>query len=197
MTDTLVAASPLSWDNALRVLRGRLHVAPALTEEVVAEVCRGLRIPTSAFPTDTEAAPLRLVRGASEFLRRISAFLPVVTLSNVVCVEADLNRLSSVLGSSVVDHFPSCRIGYAKPDRRAFEAVAMYWGIRTSQILHVGDHWECDILGATAAGARAVWISGGRVRPGERGPAPSRIEVVTDLAAAGRHVCHLFSRRAQ
>jgi len=34
-------------------------------------------------------------------------------------------------------------------------------------MIHIGDDWNCGILGAVSAGARAVWISAGRpARPG-------------------------------
>jgi FMN phosphatase YigB (HAD superfamily) len=195
ITATLVAASPLSKQDAVRVLRQRMHTAPAITDRVINDVCRALRIPTTAFPRDAAAAPLRLFAGVPAALEKISSVLPVVTLSNVTCVEADLERLRSVLSPWVVDHFPSCRIGYAKPDRRAFEAVAAHRGLNTGQIVHIGDHWECDVLGASHAGACAIWISGGRELPEAHRLVRPDVLVATDLDAAAEHVRDLCMRR--
>ncbi|GAA3766763.1 hypothetical protein GCM10022225_61390 [Plantactinospora mayteni] len=197
ITAALVAASPLDARDAVRVLRHRLHTAPSITDQLVAEVCAALRIPMAEFPRDTTAAPLRLFTGATQALEQISALLPVVTLSNVACVEADLDGLRSMLGPWVVDHFPSCRIGYAKPDRRAFETVASQRGVKSREIVHIGDHWECDIIGAVRAGARAVWISGGRTMPDTDRLVRSNVLTAPDLGAAVEHVHNLCMRRPQ
>ena len=46
-------------------------------------------------------------------------------------------------------------IGFQKPDVRAFEALARGVGMRTSEVVFVGDHPSHDIAGARAAGMRA------------------------------------------
>lgn len=195
ITAALMAASPLDPRDAARTIRQRLHTAPAITEQLISDVCDALRISTEAFPRDTAAAPLRLFAGAPRALAQISANLPVVTLSNVACVDADQEQLRSLLSPWVVDHFPSCRIGYAKPDRRAFRAVASRWGLHIRQIVHIGDHWECDVLGATRAGARAVWISGGCPLPEAHRLVGPNVLVASDLGGAAEHVRDLCTRR--
>ncbi|MGI5147220.1 HAD family hydrolase [Plantactinospora sp. CA-294935] len=195
ITAALVAASPLGARDAVRLLRQRLHTAPAITDQLVNEICRALRIPPTEFPRDTAAAPLRLFAEVPQALERISAVRPVVTLSNVTCIEAESDRLKSMLSPWVTDHFPSCRIGYAKPDRRAFQVVASQWGLHTRQMVHIGDHWECDILGAVHAGARAIWISRGRALPEANRLVRSNVLVAADLGAAAEHVRDLCMRR--
>ncbi|UQU64774.1 HAD family hydrolase [Couchioplanes caeruleus] len=195
ITAALVAASPLARRAAVQLLRERLHTAPAITDQVVEEVCRTLRIPVTAFPRHATATPLRLFTFAAAALEQISVLLPVVTLSNVTCVEADLPQLRQLLAPWVDDHFPSCRIGYAKPDPRAFEAVAAQRCIDTTQMVHIGDDWECDVLGATRVGARAIWISGGRPLPEATEAVKSNVLVATDLAAATRHVREICAGR--
>jgi FMN phosphatase YigB (HAD superfamily) len=32
-------------------------------------------------------------------------------------------------------------------------------GVLAAETVHIGDSWNCDVLGATAAGLRAIWIS--------------------------------------
>ncbi|URR35951.1 HAD family hydrolase [Thermosynechococcus sp. HN-54] len=50
----------------------------------------------------------------------------------------------------------SSEVGAAKPDRLIFErAVASY---ATSQVWHIGDSWEDDVLGAQGAGLQAIWL---------------------------------------
>jgi FMN phosphatase YigB (HAD superfamily) len=195
ITAALLTASPLNSSDAVRVIRQRLHTAAAITDRVVDDVCRALRVPTTAFPRDTVGAPLRLFDGVPHALERMSAVLPVVTLSNVTCIEADLDQLTTMLSPWVTDHFPSYRIGFAKPDRRAFQAVASARGLQTGQIVHIGDHWECDALGAADAGARAVWISDGRRSPGARRLVGPDVLVAKDLRAAAVHVRDLCTRR--
>ncbi|MEE6260170.1 HAD family hydrolase [Plantactinospora sonchi] len=195
ITAALVAASPLDPRDAVRLLRQRLHTASAITDQLVDEVCRALRLPPTKFPRNMTPAPLRLFPEVPQALERISAVLPVVTLSNVTCIEAEPERLKSMLSLWVADHFPSCRIGYAKPDRRAFQVVASRWGLNTRQIVHIGDHWECDILGAIHAGARAIWISKGRALPEANRFVRSDVLVAANLGAAAEHVRDLCMRR--
>lgn len=50
----------------------------------------------------------------------------------------------------------SSEVGAAKPDRLIFErAVASY---PASQVWHIGDSWEDDVLGAQGAGLQAIWL---------------------------------------
>ncbi len=53
----------------------------------------------------------------------------------------------------------SSRYGYRKPDPRLFQQALKEMGLTTADdILYVGDNWECDIVGATNAGIKSVWI---------------------------------------
>jgi HAD superfamily hydrolase (TIGR01509 family) len=87
-----------------------------------------------------------------------AAQIPVAIISNS---EGHLAELVEELGYSalfkaVID---SGRVGVDKPDRRIFEIAAQALGVELSQIVHVGDAWEADVLGARAAGAHAVWYA--------------------------------------
>ncbi|WP_405365543.1 HAD family hydrolase [Kitasatospora sp. NBC_00039] len=191
----LAAASPLGPQQARRIMRDVLHTAPEITDAVVDRVCRALSIEPSAFPRDLPVAPLVLFPGTVDALQELSREATVVTLSNVTCTEADPERLLKLLSPWVSGHFPSCRTGYAKPDRRAFWAVADSHQVSPSQIIHVGDDWECDIRGATAAGLRAVWVSHERTVPDETSLVGHGVLVANDLADAVQHVRHLLARR--
>lgn len=60
----------------------------------------------------------------------------------------------------------SGEVGWHKPDPRLFTHAARQLRLRPEQILHVGDSWKEDVLGARAAGWQAVWV----MRDGELPP---------------------------
>lgn len=70
-----------------------------------------------------------------------------------------------------------------KPAAAFFAAVVAAAGCRPSSVVHVGDSWAHDIVGAHQAGLRTVWLNrSGRPRPA--GPAPdAEIRSLTDLPA--------------
>ncbi|KAK6052939.1 hypothetical protein COOONC_09557 [Cooperia oncophora] len=50
----------------------------------------------------------------------------------------------------------SGELGIEKPDPRVFQLVADHFGIRPSELLHIGDTVKKDYKGATDFGANAV-----------------------------------------
>ena len=56
---------------------------------------------------------------------------------------------------AVVD---SHHVGFSKPDPRLFDAARAVLGVEASNVAHVGDLYETDILGAHAAGIGAILI---------------------------------------
>lgn len=65
--------------------------------------------------------------------------------------------------------------GFRKPDPRLFHVAVQQCGCRPEEVLHVGDSWENDVVGARAAGLSAVWLN----REGAPRPAlePEVVEV--------------------
>jgi 2-haloalkanoic acid dehalogenase type II len=55
--------------------------------------------------------------------------------------------------------FSARELGVAKPDVRVFKAVCSHTDLAASQIVHVGDHPANDIVAASHAGMRTVWIN--------------------------------------
>ncbi|MEV7794899.1 HAD family hydrolase [Streptomyces sp. NPDC087512] len=196
LTMRLVEASPLPPARTREILRSSLHTRPALTDSLVHEVCDAIQVPTETFPRDLPPAPFNLYPGTTEALRQISSVATVVTLSNVTCVDADTDGMRTLLSPWVSDFFPSCRIGHTKPDCRAFQAVTDHFHTDPSGLIHVGDDWTCDIVGAVEAGARAIWISRGRQVPDESLLVDHGVLVADDLAAAAAHIQHLAPRSA-
>jgi FMN hydrolase / 5-amino-6-(5-phospho-D-ribitylamino)uracil phosphatase len=191
----LAAISPLGPRNARRIMRDLLHTAPEITDSVIEKVSAALEIPPTAFPASLPVAPLVLYEGVEEALRRLSKHATLVTISNVTCTEVDAERLQDLLGPWVNDHFPSCRTGFAKPDPRAFQGAASCQQLPASALIHVGDDWECDILGAIAVKASAIWISRGRTPPDEALLVTHDVLVAEDFTDAVQHICRLLDAR--
>jgi HAD superfamily hydrolase (TIGR01509 family) len=103
--------------------------------------------------------------------------------------EGRLAELVDELGKTAL--FPvivdSGRVGIDKPDRRIFELAAERLGETTSELVHVGDSWEADVLGAVGAGARAIWFghSDGRSLPERVVACSNAAEVRAALASLG------------
>lgn len=192
----LAAASPLDPHDARRVVRDKLHAAAEITDTVRDEICSDLKISPSSFPTPVSASPLRLFPDTVDTLRQLNDYGIVITLSNVTGVEADTDELRRLCAPWVAAHFPSYRLGYAKPDPRAFRTVAAHYRLDARHLVHIGDDWECDILGATAVGATAIWISGGQPVADDQPRAGSRVLVAEDLGQITHHVRTLARRRS-
>ena len=99
------------------------------------------------------------IAGMFQLVRELAAHeLPIGIISNS---EGRLAELVQELGESepfaaIVD---SGRIGIDKPDPRIFEHAAKALGVPLAEIVHVGDAWEADVIGARNAGAQAIWFA--------------------------------------
>jgi FMN phosphatase YigB (HAD superfamily) len=88
----------------------------------------------------------------------------------------------------------SDELGVAKPHRDFYTAVTAVTGRGAEDILHVGDDWRTDILGAAGAGCRALWFNpAGAARPAVPPGNPAvegvhelrRLQELTGWAAGG------------
>jgi REG-2-like HAD superfamily hydrolase len=52
----------------------------------------------------------------------------------------------------------SAVVGWEKPHRRIFETALALVGVQAAQVLHVGDHYEQDVMGAQQLGIYGVWL---------------------------------------
>jgi putative hydrolase of the HAD superfamily len=99
------------------------------------------------------------VDGAVELVRAVAARgVPVAIVSNNARDEqvGKLERLG--LAPSVRALVVSADHGVAKPDPRLFRIALREVGVAPDAAVHLGDAWETDIVGARAAGVRAVWF---------------------------------------
>jgi FMN phosphatase YigB (HAD superfamily) len=184
----LAAASPLPASQVRTIIRGRLHTQPEITAEIIDAISADLRIPPNSAHFEAPAAPFTPFPDALRALSELAGLATVATLSNVTCVDAVTERLTALLAPYVAGYFPSCEIGYAKPDPRAFLSVASRYGAEPGQVVHIGDDWACDAEGAASVGMHAIWISGERPVPVETTIIRHGIVAVRDIAAAARYL---------
>lgn len=155
-------------------LRGMAPPAPgerwdqerAATFSEPAEVARAIDAYSRAFVEMLPPVP-----GAGQVLHELARERRVAILSNwplalTVDRYAEASGWSAALTAIVV----SQRVGTIKPHPAIFEAARVALGSpRPERILHVGDDWAADVVGALDAGWRAGWL---RNRPGDS-PLPS------------------------
>ena len=121
------------------------------------------------------------IRGMFELVQALaSRKVPVGIISNS---EGRLAELVAELGYSAL--FPvivdSGRLGIDKPDPRIFAHAATLLGVPLAEILHVGDAWEADVIGARNAGAAAIWFS-----PTDDRALPEGVSACRDAVELGR-----------
>jgi HAD superfamily hydrolase (TIGR01509 family) len=109
--------------------------------------------------------------------------VPVGIVSNS---EGKLAELAAELGHThtflvIAD---SGVLGIEKPDPRIFQFAASALGVATNEIVHVGDSWEADIVGAMNANARAIWFQPSESR--ELSPRVRRADDASEVRAALR-----------
>ncbi len=102
---------------------------------------------------------LQLSEGALEVLEDLRRHVIIGLISNGqgAFQREKLDRLG------LASYFPtpviSEEVGVAKPDPGIFRAALAQEGVEAEEALYVGNVWEVDVLGAAAAGMRAVWVS--------------------------------------
>ncbi len=74
------------------------------------------------------------------------------------CESAGIKKYFQFILDSTVE-------GIMKPDPRIFRVAAARSGLRPHQILHVGDLWGCDVMGAQASDMPAVWLGNDFIDP--------------------------------
>jgi FMN phosphatase YigB (HAD superfamily) len=111
---------------------------------------RGANPPFGPWSVRLPEAPAAL-----ETLRGLGLRLAVVSNSN-----GTVARLLEALGlarqlDAIVD---SGIVGFEKPDPRIFRHAAALLGVKPEDAVHVGDLYSVDVVGARAAGARAILL---------------------------------------
>src|SRR5207245_11653751 len=112
----------------------------ALAEELTALYFRHRHAPTSPFADANAAIPLLADR------------LPLGIISNA-------NTRLTTLGLDAYFRvvITPAAAGCSKPDPAIFHAACAALGCAPAELLHVGDHWVHDVVGAHRAGCQAAW----------------------------------------
>jgi len=93
--------------------------------------------------------------GALDALRRLGLRLAVVSNSNGSVARLLENHGLTRWLDAVVD---SGVVGFEKPDPRIFHHAAAALGVEPADAVHVGDLYSVDVVGARAAGVRAILL---------------------------------------
>jgi HAD superfamily hydrolase (TIGR01549 family) len=102
-------------------------------------------------------------------LERLAARYPLLALSNG---NADVQQVG--LGHCFVGRIGAREAGVAKPDPRIFAAACEALALPAAAVLHVGDDWQADVLGARAAGLHSAWLHRGASLPAAAAEAPAQ-----------------------
>ncbi len=134
-----------AWDNA---------TAAALSDPQ--EIAWGLDVYNASFiealPPDREVEPM-LGRLAGRFrLGLLSNWPLAATIDRYVAAAGWAPHFTAVTVSQ--------RVGWIKPHPAIFAAAAAALGLPAGPaLLHVGDDWAADVVGARRAGWRAAWLA--------------------------------------
>lgn len=101
-----------------------------------------------------ERQRVELFDDALPALEWLASRYPLVALSNG---NADVQRIG--LGRHFHAAISAREFGVGKPDARIFHAAAEAAGVRPSEVLHVGDDAQLDVLGALVAGLQVAWVN--------------------------------------
>lgn len=189
LTAVLAQVSPLPEPVVGAILAEELQTTPVVTDQVRKRLAEGLRITWTAALERAMATPFALFPGTVGAVAELAEIAPTVTLSNSIAWHAHHHEaIRQACGRHLTAVHTSYELGAAKPDVAAFDAVADAHDVDPEDLVHVGDSWQADVLGALDAGARAVWITAGRdlpeVDPNAVDPEwISRIRVARDITA--------------
>ncbi|MFY9717435.1 MAG: HAD family hydrolase [Thermoplasmata archaeon] len=87
--------------------------------------------------------------------------IPVIMITNTARrADSWKEFLGDQAGLAFEHIITSCEVGSAKPDGAIFALAARRLGVPAHEILHVGDRWELDVVGAQRAGFGAALYRG-------------------------------------
>lgn len=127
----------------------------------------------------------RPVPGAVALVRHLSSEVPVVVVSNNETAEQEEKVRFLGIDRFLTGLIVSEAVGVAKPDPRIFRVALSAAGVPAEQAVMVGDSWPNDVLGARAAGIRAVWFNRRRMSLPEGG-CVEQLRSFRPLAATAR-----------
>lgn len=101
----------------------------------------------------------RAILGAEALLARLQARARIGVVTNNLRHEQSEKLRACSLDRFVDVLVVSEEAGMSKPDPRIFEIALERLGCTAAEAVMIGDSWAADIVGAHAAGIRAVWFN--------------------------------------
>jgi putative hydrolase of the HAD superfamily len=177
----LVLRGEISVDEA-RLARFRAIAAdcgaPSLDVEQLAVTYR------AAYRRERRAVP-----GALELLAAVRTRAKVAVVTNNVVAE-QIEKLAHLGMTPLVDALViSEEVGVRKPDAAIFRIALARAAASADEAVMLGDSWGSDVLGARAAGIRAVWLN----RAGLPCPGPAQCAEIRSLLPTESVLELLFS----
>ena len=96
---------------------------------------------------------VELFADALPALEALARRRPIIALTNG---NADLHAIG--VAAHFVATVSAREFGIGKPDPRIFHEACRRHGAAPHAVLHIGDDWELDIVGAQRAGLRSAWV---------------------------------------
>lgn len=143
-------------------IRWMLNCTPAMTDTVIEHVCGALLIDPGEWPGPEtwQDCGFDAFDGAAGVVAELrDRGVPVVVLSNGPVTAAHRIHALQARVPTITRIYTSYGMGMRKPDPRLWRQIAGDLGVRTDEILHVGDQWTNDILGAANAGCYALHVA--------------------------------------
>lgn len=130
----------------------------------------------------------RAVDGALDLVVHLRERLRIAVVTNNTVAEQTEKLQTFGFAPHVDALVTSAEVGAAKPDPRIFRAALDRLGCEAHEAVMIGDAWHADVLGATGAGIRALWLN----RHGAAHPDPALAMQLRSLAPA-THVAALVA----
>jgi FMN hydrolase / 5-amino-6-(5-phospho-D-ribitylamino)uracil phosphatase len=170
----------------LRRLRADQELlTPALSHDLSELRLRSIRaaLALAGYPLGEAEAAFRAFMSARNTVTLYPEVLPALTLLSQryqVGVISNGNADIEVIGLSHLFgfHVTARAAGACKPDHRIFSLAIQRADVPPERMVHVGDDPVRDVLGAKAAGMRAVWLD----RNGSGARPPEADAVIADLS---------------
>lgn len=108
---------------------------------------------------ETYQASRQLVTGALPLLEYLHGRVKVAIVTNNLTAE-QVEKLHHLQLNHLIDALvTSQESGFIKPDPGIFYVALERVGCRATEAVMLGDAWRSDVLGATRAGIRAIWLN--------------------------------------
>lgn len=179
-----VVAGELPLDDARRERFRRLFEQAGVTpgEELVGR--------TAAAYRDRYMATRRAIAGAAALLPLVRERARIAVVSNNLLQEQQDKMRHLGLDRYVDVLVVSEEAGISKPDPRIFAIALERLGCAAGEAVMVGDSWQMDVVGARAAGIRAIWFN----RLGVPSPDPAAgVTEIRALEPAGPVLAAVFN----